>query len=261
MKYIDGDDEYIEDNDLGILYHKVQRLKQENFKYQQAVMKEKKKLKKDIEDICHQMKTPLATLLLYHEMLMKKYEDEIVCKGLIQIEKMNHFMKGLLKLSQVETISFQYDLLPIGYIVDLSLQSVYSFIQSHHVCLHHDVMDISFYCDESWLQEAFSNIFKNAIENDCQTLSISYEYHEQYFKMYIHNDGKEISDKDLPHIFERFYHTKNASGNGVGIGLSLTQEIIQKHHGHISVYNQDGVVFEITFPLYALSQKYDVTKM
>lgn len=259
IKYIDEDTKYIEDDDLGIIYDKVKKLKQENKKFQNDIFDEKMKIKKDMEDICHQMKTPLASLSLYNELLMERYRYDIVQKSSIQIDKMNNFINGLLKLSQVETIPFQFELLSIDYIVNLAIQSVYPLIESHNVEVHHNVIDIPFYCDESWLQESISNIFKNAVENGCHSLSISYENYSQYFKLIIHNDGKEISNKNLKHIFTRFYHTKESKG--VGIGLALTQEIIQKHHGRINVYNQAGVVFEITLPLHSLSEKYDVTKM
>lgn len=259
IKYIDEDAKYIEDDDLGIIYDKVKKLKQENKKYQNDTFDEKMKIKKDMEDICHQMKTPLASLSLYNELLMERYRYDIVQKSSIQIDKMNDFINGLLKLSQVETIPFQFELLSIDYIVNLAIQSVYPLIESHKVEVYHNVIDIPFYCDESWLQESISNIFKNAVENGCHTLSISYENYSQYFKLMIHNDGNEISKKDLKHIFTRFYHTKESKG--VGIGLALTQEIVQRHHGSINVYNQDGVVFEITLPLHSLSEKYDVTKM
>lgn len=261
IKYIDGEYDYIEDNDLSIVYNKVKRLKQDNLKYQQDIENEKKKLKKDIEDICHQMKTPLATLSLYNEMLIKHDHTDYAKKSSHQIERISHFINGLLKLSQVETISFQFDFLPIHYIIDLSLQTTHLLIQSKNIEIHHHVTEIPFYCDEGWLQEGLSNIFKNAIENNCHTISIRYEKHSQYFKVYIHNDGVEIPKKDLPHIFQRFYRSSKSLGNGNGIGLSLTQEIIKRHHGQIVAYNQDGVVFEITFPLYSLSQKYTVTKM
>lgn len=76
--------------------------------------------------------------------------------------------------------------------------------------------------------------------------------------MFIYNDGEAIQEKDLPHIFERFYHTKKQQG--VGIGLALSKEIIEKHHGSIQAYNdRNGVVFEILFPRYQMNNKFKVS--
>ncbi|MFR7590421.1 MAG: sensor histidine kinase [Longibaculum sp.] len=261
IQYIDGNNQYIEDNDLGVIYDKVKRLKQENLNCQMQVKEEKKKLKKDIEDICHQMKTPLTSLSLYNEMLEKRYDYKYVQESAQQIEKMSCFLHGLLKLSQVEMIDFDFTNLPMDYVVDMAIDGLYAMIHEYHVKINHQRKKIFFYCDERWLQEALSNILKNAMEKGCHHLTISYEKHEQYFKIYIYNDGVEMDEEDISHIFERFYKTKDRSGQGVGIGLSLTKEIINKHHGQVIAYNQNGVVFELSFPLYLLSDKYLVTQM
>lgn len=58
----------------------------------------------------------------------------------------------------------------------------------------------------------------------------------------IFNNGQEISQEDMPHIFERFY--KGANG-GHGIGLAIAKEVIQAHKGKIAVRNENGVYFTI----------------
>lgn len=95
------------------------------------------------------------------------------------------------------------------------------------------------------------------MEHGCSKIKVTFEEHQQYIKCFIYNNGEEIKEKDLPHIFERFYHS--AKQQGVGIGLALSKEIIEKHHGLVTAYNDNGVVFEITFPLFQMNDKYKVS--
>ena len=66
----------------------------------------------------------------------------------------------------------------------------------------------------------------------------------------ISDEGLGISDKDLPHIFEPFYTTKEAS-KGTGLGLSVVYGIISHHDGFVEVENTSprGTTFKISFPL------------
>jgi len=249
----------IQDGDLGILYDEIRQLQRRTHQYEITIENEKKKLRETIEDICHQMKTPLASIGIYNELLEVEYNKDYVQETGQQIDKMKYLVNTLLTLAKMEShqIHFDFQKLPIQYVIDLSLQSLHSMIEQSQVCIHIVNNQESFYYDESWLQEAFSNILKNNIEHGCSNITISAYQYDQYIKVKIHNDGPEIASKDLPHIFERFYHTQNQKG--VGIGLALTQEIIHRHHGEIEVYNEQGVVFEILFPIYFVSEKHQLS--
>lgn len=249
----------IQDGDLGILYDEIRQLQRRSEQYEITIEKEKEKLRDTIEDICHQMKTPLTSISIYNELLEDEYHQEYVHETGQQIHKMQYLVNSLLTLAKIEShqIHFDFQYLPIRYVIDLSLQSLHSLIEQSHVHIHIEDKQDCFYYDESWLQEAFSNIFKNNIEHGCSNINIFFQNYDQYIKVKIYNDGSEIDLKDIPHIFERFYHTDRQEG--VGIGLALTKEIVHRHHGEISVYNEQGVVFEILFPIYQLNQKYQLS--
>lgn len=246
----------IEDGDLGLLYDEMRNLKKRSKAYEVTIHEEKNKLRKTIEDICHQLKTPLTSISIYNELLLNENEtDENVVETQKQIEKMKYLINSLLKLAKLQShqVVFEFEYLPVKDLIDLSLQSLHSLIEISQVeFIVHDT-HISFYYDEDWLQEALSNIVKNALEQDCTIIDISFEEHSNYIKIYIYNNGSEMNEKDLPHIFERFYHTSHQ--NGVGIGLALSKEIIERHHGYIEAYNHNGVVFEMMFPKYKMKEK------
>ncbi|MFA7676430.1 MAG: HAMP domain-containing sensor histidine kinase, partial [Candidatus Shapirobacteria bacterium] len=69
------------------------------------------------------------------------------------------------------------------------------------------------------------------------------------------DQGIGISQKDLPHIFNRFYRADNArtknNDSGYGLGLSIAQKIVDQHHGFISVKSlpEQGTTFKVVLPL------------
>ncbi|MEG0593379.1 MAG: HAMP domain-containing sensor histidine kinase, partial [Coprobacillus sp.] len=243
---------------LGLMYDEITLLKNRTIAYEETIELEKAKLRQSIEDICHQLKTPLTSVSIYTELLLgKDNENEYLMNIDQQVQKINYLIQGLLKLAKLQShqVKFGFEDLSINQVMQMAIESLQSICQDTQITIQQT--DLHFYYDESWLQEALSNIIKNSLEENCQHISISFEEHQQYIKVFICNDGKEIDGKDLPHIFERFYHTSKQQG--VGIGLALAKEIIERHHGSINAYNQNGVIFELTFPKYQVSQKYKVS--
>lgn len=217
MSFVEQDIAFVKDGDFGLLYDKIMSLKKENQRYQDMIQDEKQKLKRNIDDICHQMKTPLASLFIYNEILSDKYEDQELKDSIQQIEKMNYLFNSLLRLSKIESIELDFVELPIEYVLELSLQSLHTLIENKNIEIKKEYVDTSVYYDESWLQEALSNIIKNQLEQECSTITIRLEDYKEYVKVYISNDGPEICQDDLPHIFERFYRAKNSKSQGIGI--------------------------------------------
>lgn len=248
----------IKDGDLGLMYEQITLLNKRALAYEETIELEKEKLRQTIDDICHQLKTPLTSVSIYTELLLEKDKtNEYLVNIDQQIQKMNNLIQNLLKIAKLQShqVEFSFEDLPIEDVFNYAIESLHSLIKDTEIKIQQT--NIHFYYDESWLQEALSNIIKNSLEENCQHISISFKDHNQYIKIFIYNDGKEIEEKDLIHIFERFYHSSKQQG--VGIGLSLSKEIIERHHGNIVVYNQRGVVFELTFPKYQVNEKYKVS--
>ncbi len=247
----------IKDGDLGLLYDEMVRLKKRTSAYEDVIQQEKNTLRQTIEDICHQLKTPLTSISIYNDLLLEgEIQENYFIEIHQQLEKMKYLISSLLTLAKLQSsqIEFEFEYQSIQEVIQLSLQSLQSLIEKTHTDIHIENIQTCFYYDESWLQEALSNILKNSLEHHCTHIDITFQEHQQYLKVFIYNDGEPIHEKDLPHIFERFYHTQKQQG--VGIGLALSKEIIEKHHGSIQAYNaNDGVVFEILFPRYQMNNK------
>ena len=97
--------------------------------------------------------------------------------------------------------------------------------------------------------EALINNMKNCMEHSQPggTIHCDYSGNPLYKEIRIWDMGSGFDPDDIPHLFERFYRGKRAVGNGIGIGLSLAQSILELQNGTISAYNlqNGGACFEI----------------
>ena len=94
------------------------------------------------------------------------------------------------------------------------------------------------------------NLMKNCMEhNPGGMVHISYTGNPLYTQILIWDDGKGFAKEDLPHLFERFYRGQNPQGSGIGIGLALSKEIIERQNGTVRARNKPGAgaLFEIRF--------------
>ncbi len=112
--------------------------------------------------------------------------------------------------------------------------------------------DVQFKGEENHLKQVFINLLKNAVESMEQPGKISVTLKvedEKIFSISFEDAGNGISEEDLTDIFEPFYTTK---ATGTGLGLLISQKIIQEHNGSLSVTSKAGVgtVAKISLPLY-----------
>ena len=94
------------------------------------------------------------------------------------------------------------------------------------------------------------NLMKNCMEhNRGGTVCCSYGQNPLYTEILIWDAGEGFAKEDLPHLFERFYRGKNAGEGGIGIGLALSKELIERQNGIIRAKNipGGGACFEIRF--------------
>ena len=105
--------------------------------------------------------------------------------------------------------------------------------------------------DYRWTLEAITNIIKNCIEHSKEhsKLYIQIKVTHIYTELAIKDEGEGIDEKDLKHIFERFYKGKNSSENSFGIGLALSKTILEKQNASISCFStlHKGTTFKIYF--------------
>jgi signal transduction histidine kinase len=100
--------------------------------------------------------------------------------------------------------------------------------------------------DRARLSQALANLIDNALKytpsGGCITFCVGQDTKDSEILISVTDTGSGISEKDLPHVFERYYRgDKSRSGPGVGLGLPLVQGIIRSHNGCVTVRSQPGI--------------------
>lgn len=208
--------------------------------------KDKVLLKKSLEDISHQIKTPLTTITLILDNIDETNYKEKVKDMKRIVVNLNFLINSLLKLARFDanTITFKRDKILVSYLLDKVILNVSILADLKEIEiikkgeLHSFVKG-----DFNWEEEALTNILKNSLEHSLKNnnIEIIVENNKLYTSITIKDQGVGISEHDLKHIFERFYKCENSTSSSVGIGLSLAKSIIEHDEGSISVISKVGV--------------------
>lgn len=221
-------------------------------------LKDKLIIKTYLEDISHQLKTPLTVInisldnLIDNPNMDEKNRNEFISKISKEVTNINNLIQNLLKLSKfdVNVINFVNKSVSIKEFINKSIDKISLIADLKNINIKVNILnDFNLNIDLNWQIEALSNIVKNAIEhsNENDIVYINCNDNKIYSKIEIINNGI-INDKDLNKIFDRFYTNKKGYSESVGIGLSLAKNIIEKNNGKIDVYSKDGkTIFTIKY--------------
>lgn len=247
------------------------RLKQEN----EYNKKQQRKMQDFIENIAHQIKTPLAAIILNLEFMQELHMDErmgrLVYESAGSAFRIRDFIRTLLNISRFENkkVIIAADEVIIGSIITDSINNCMN-------CMIHenqnDIFIVQYddkcesaviYADEMWLVEAIANVIGNSadyIKNIPDgKVYITAGCDERKVVIRIEDNGKGLTVKDQDDIFDRFSTTRNsASDMHVGLGLNLSRLIIEAHYGIIKAGNSEeygGAEFTIILPRYRLKDK------
>lgn len=220
-------------------------------------------LKNSLEDISHQLKTPLTSIMIMLDNMIdtpemdKKTREEFMKDCKKEITNIHFLVQVLLKLSKFDANTIQYHNQTV-LVKDLMQEAV------NKVAVLCDLKNVNIQvqgndtdticCDDRWQVEAIANLLKNAVEysENAGKIEINYIQNKLYTQIEIKDYGKGIDSSDLPHIFERFYKGINSSKDSVGIGLALAKKIIEKNNGNIFVESEigKGTTFVIRYFLF-----------
>lgn len=240
-----------DESDLAILQNELYKttimLKEES----ENAKKDKSSIKTSMEDISHQLKTPLTSISIMLDNLMddpdmdQSTRNEFIADIKRETMNINFLVQSLLKLSRfdINSVEFNNQLNSLKDIAAKAVQNNASLSDLRNVNVTVDVPDqIYLNCDLNWQVEAVSNIVKDSVEHspDGSAVRIEGKQTKFYTEVQIQDSGSGMDEEDKKHIFERFYKGKNASKEGIGIGLSLAKTIIQNNNGTVSVESAEG---------------------
>ena len=236
-------------DDFSILEDKIYKLFIEIVEAKETSRKNSEKQIEYLEDIAHQIKTPITSMLFSIENLEMdfpaNYDIEVLKR---QTLRLNSLSDILLKLSSLDANKdlMKNEEIRLDEIVEYALDSL-NLRKSMKVEKRTDLKENSINGDFYWLAEALINIMKNADNRPtCDKIVVSSYKNPLYTSLIIEDNGGGIEKENIKKIFKRFYKTPDS--NGFGIGLSMAKTIVEKNNGAISVTNtKDGAKFEIKF--------------
>ena len=246
-EYCEGDISNLK-NDV---YKMTVKLKEQS----ELLMKDKKYLEETLEDISHQIKTPLTSMYMINDILGsekdEKVRKEFLIKNKNQIERIEWLVISLLKMSRLDsgTVKLKKERIKVKDLVDKAIEPIKVSLDLKSIDLELDLSNDYVLVDINWTSEALLNIIKNAYEHTKDKIIITSETNPLYTEIKITDNGNGISKKDLKHIFERFYKGNN-NKDSIGIGLNMSKKIINLEHGIIEVETKENVGSTFIIKLY-----------
>jgi len=206
--------------------------------------RDRQKMGTYMENISHQLKTPIAGTLLNLEVLLVTEEDEKRYQKLEDCVKKVQWMSDmtivLLRLAQIDSgkIWMKRKKENLTGLIEECIDRTQPLAEEKGVGFEMDVpKECLLSCDGFWLKEAMENVLKNAVEyaDTGSLIQILLKEDTDYYKLYITNRGKRIEEEKRELIFDRFYQMEQGSG------------IVTLHQGTLKVVDRSGLEEATTF--------------
>ncbi len=218
-----------------------------------------------VSDASHELKTPLTSLKSAFEVFLRnqhrtlKEADTLVTESIHETDKLQSLSESMLQLAQYQTPNedTQKTNLSLSRVINEALRKVDPIAQRKKIILENQAQDTKIAGNMYGLIDLFVILLDNAIKYSKvkSKVLISTEKHDKFIKIHIQDFGLGIAEKDVPHIFERFYRAEIARSKsnhaGYGLGLAIAKKIVDTHKGLIRVQSQVeiGTTFSIQLPL------------
>lgn len=219
--------------------------------------KEKENVKGLVSDISHQTKTPMANMKLYSALLKESLEEgertpvrekeiSMAEEILHQADKLEFLIQSLTKMSRLESniVEVKPKLQAVSDLIREVISDIEPKARAKEIQINTSYEEEIFcYYDMKWTKEALFNIVDNAVKYAPKgsSVEISVIRYELYTAVAVKDEGIGICEEEMPRIFERFCRSREVQQeDGVGLGLYLAREILQKENGYIRVKSKKG---------------------
>jgi PAS domain S-box-containing protein len=209
----------------------------------------------------HELKTPLTSMGGYLQILSRMLTEEdslhFVDKTLQQLKKLTALVNDLLDISKIEAgkLQFRMEQFDLKPLIEETIELMQHTTDKHKISFDTSVEACLIAGDSQRIEQVVANLLSNAIKYSPNADRVEVELHctADDATVSIGDYGLGIAPDKLEHIFSRFYRVDDISSNisGLGIGLYLSQEIIDRHHGQLWVESEPGKgsVFHFKLPV------------
>ncbi|WBW98395.1 sensor histidine kinase [Oceanirhabdus sp. W0125-5] len=220
----------------------------------EGIETERNKLKELLTELSHQLKTPIASMKMYNELISEEelsFEEKIEFheKNCEDINQMEWLVDSLIKLSRLEIGMMDLNMKKknIKNTIVNAVNGVYMKAVDKDIDIQIDISkDYELEHDERWTKEGLMNVLENAIKYSERGSSICVQVNEMgsLIKIDIKDEGIGIPEEEYNNIFKRFYRVDQSrilKEEGSGVGLYLTRKIMEKQGGNVIVKSEEGV--------------------
>ena len=215
----------LKEGEVSALFGKIRKIQEMQEMSVSQAEEEKEQVKSLISNMSHQLKTPLANIRMYEEILREENQDaetreKFLAKMQTQSEKLEWILNSLFKMVKLEqnVMVFEVSMCPIRKTILDAVNLVYEKAARKQIPIKTGyIPDLFLYHNAKWTSEVFANLLENAVK------------------------GIGIRKEEMPRIFQRFYRSKDVENlEGSGIGLYLSRLIAEKEKGYIQVESVYG---------------------
>lgn len=214
-----------------------------------------------LSDLSHQLKTPVSNVMMYCDTAMNPALSEAerarcmeILKG--QVEKLDFLVQAMIRMARLEQnmIVLHPDRVRSSELLRRAEEDIRAEAEAKDITVEVECGKDSFlYCDEKWTAEALLNILDNSVKYSPagSRITICSERLESYTKIQITDEGMGILPEHAADVCKRFFREERAAKvEGLGIGLYLTREILEKESGYLKIHSvrEQGTTVSVYLP-------------
>jgi two-component system phosphate regulon sensor histidine kinase PhoR len=229
--------------------------------------KEVSQMKNDfVSHVSHELKTPLASITAYSEMLADgEADDEETRKEFYaviqsQAQRLNRLIEDILNISRIESglIKVRKERASLTILIEEQMQMIRSYAEEKEIAVSnpHPIVYDQVYIDKDMVSQVIINLLSNAVKytpaGGHVTVATEVDELARLVRVTVTDTGVGIPAEEIDRVFDKFYRVSanNKQAKGTGLGLNLVKQIVEKvHNGRVFVTSQVGVGSTFGFEL------------
>lgn len=219
-----------------------------------------------ISDASHELRTPLTSLKSAFEVYLRAKETTpqeakiLVKESLLEVDKLQSLSESLLQIAQYQkpNRNLPVSSLSITEVINNAIHNITPLAKKKHITIIKRIHEARVQGNKESLTSLLVILLDNAIKysSDKSTVTVICDRTDGSLVLSVIDKGIGIREKDVPHVFDRFYRTDGArskiGAGGYGLGLSIAKQIMEIHHGDITIQSREhkGTTVVVRLPIF-----------